>query len=407
MYYQQSNVIRKIIEPTITFIIMAIIFSHLHTPWASYEYLVTMLVVILFSNRYGMNIALFVFLESFLYSILIGIYRGEDVFLYFLSLNHWMNWCVLLIASVSCGLNSTSQKERYQDIHITNIELQKENEELKRTVEQLHETKLTLKSRILESDNHLSTMFHIFKALNHAHPEIVLDEGMNVLKQYFGAQRIGIYYVDDNKHSLRIKLRSEIHPKKLPQSIFVKEASSVIKQALEYNKPFFRTRTDTEDAPLLVGPVSIQEKIQYLIILDDIDFTKVTSQQFELFVWYLRWMSNRLENASDIWLADKASRTFPETDIYYETEFEHLLKIEKERYKILDYPYSYFEFSADQPSLQIINRVLKEHLRDIDIFGYKVEEQKVMVLLPGTEGQFLSIVKDRIMKALKVELVVM
>ncbi len=59
-----------------------------------------------------------------------------------------------------------------------------------------------------------------FKALNHTHPEIVLDEGINVLKMYFGAKKIGIYHVDNNKQSLRIKLRAETGKNTLPQSIF-------------------------------------------------------------------------------------------------------------------------------------------------------------------------------------------
>ena len=61
----------------------------------------------------------------------------------------------------------------------------------------------------------------MFKALNHTHPEIVLDEGINVLKMYF-EQKIGIYHVDNNKQSLRIKLRAETGKNTLPQSIFVK-----------------------------------------------------------------------------------------------------------------------------------------------------------------------------------------
>ncbi len=43
---------------------------------------------------------------------------------------------------------------------------------------------------------------------------------------YFGAKKIGIYHVDNNKQSLRIKLRAETGKNTLPQSIFVKNASS-------------------------------------------------------------------------------------------------------------------------------------------------------------------------------------
>ncbi|CKF96730.1 Uncharacterised protein [Streptococcus pneumoniae] len=111
-------------------------------------------------------------------------------------------------------------------------------------------------------------------------------------------------------------------------------------------------------------------------------------------------MGDRLQNASNLWLSSQEDRTFPKTSIYYEDEFEHLLKIEKKRYETLSYPYSYFEFTVPQDSLEMINSILKDHLRDIDIFGYSTTEQKVMILLPGTEEKFLLPVKTRIQNAL-------
>ncbi|MFZ3195282.1 MAG: nucleoside-diphosphate sugar epimerase, partial [Bacillus mycoides] len=146
--------------------------------------------------------------------------------------------------------------------------------------------------------------------------------------------------------------------------------------------------------------VLFQDDVQYVIILDEIEFSKVTSEQFELFTWYLRWMGDRLQNASNLWLSSQEDRTFPKTSIYYEDEFEHLLTIEKKRYETLSYPYSYFEFNAPQDYLGMINSILKDHLRDIDIFGYSKTEQKIMILLPGTEEQFCIQVQTRIQNAL-------
>ena len=156
-----------------------------------------------------------------IYIFVSGIYKEDDILLYFYSLDYWINWIFLLVISLCCGLMSTAQKERYEDVHMINNELKAENKELKYVVKQLDETRITLRSRVLESNNHLSKMYHMFKALNHTHPEIVLDEGINVLKMYF-EQKIGIYHVDNNKQSLRIKLRAETGKNTLPQSIFVK-----------------------------------------------------------------------------------------------------------------------------------------------------------------------------------------
>ncbi|HHK5535524.1 TPA: nucleoside-diphosphate sugar epimerase [Bacillus mobilis] len=403
MYYKQSNFFQKMIESTILFIVLFFLSTLTDFLTPTYEYFILLFITLIISSRYGISIALFAFLEAIIYIFMRGIYQGNDVLLYFYSSDDWISWIFLLIISLYCGLMSTSQKERYEDVHIINTELKDENKELKHVIKQLDETRITLRSRVLESNNHLSKMYHMFKALNHTHPEIVLDEGMNVLKMYFGAKKIGIYHVDNNKQSLRIKLRSETGESTLPQSIFVKNTSLVIKNALAHNRPFFRTNEDFQDAPLLVGPVLFQEDVQYIIVLDEIEFSKVTSEQFELFTWYLRWMGDRLQNASSIWLASQEDRTLPNTSIYYQDEFEHLLKIEKKRYETLSYPYSYFEFNAPQDSLQVINSILKNLLRDIDILGYNKDQQKIMVLLPGTKEQFLLPVKERIQNALSSE----
>ncbi|MGE6538815.1 GAF domain-containing protein [Bacillus luti] len=403
MHYKQSNLFMKLIEPTILFIALFVLSILTDFFTSTHEYFILLFITLIISSRYGISIALFTFLESIVYIFVSGIYKGDDILLYFYSSDHWISWIFLLVVSLYCGLMSTSQKERYEDIHMVNTELQSENKELKYVIKQLDETRVTLRSRVLESNNHLSKMYHMFKALNHTHPEIVLDEGMNVLKTYFGAKKIGIYHVDNNKQSLRIKLRSETGENTLSQSIFVKNASSVIKNALAHNRPFFRTEEDFQDAPLLVGPVLFQDNVQYIIILDEIEFSKITSEQFELFTWYLRWMGDRLQNASNIWISSQEERTFPNTSIYYEDEFEHLLKIEQKRYETLSYPYSYFEFHASQDSLQVINTILKTHLRNIDIFSYSTVHQKIMILLPGTEEKFLLQVKTRIQNALSAE----
>lgn len=406
MYYRQTNLVRKLIEPTFSILLLFTLSVFFHFPTQDYEYFALLFIMAIFSVQYGIYIAFFTFVELFLYSLLIGKVRGDDLLLYFFSASQWFQWAFLLLIGTVIGLTSTSQKERYEDVHMVNDELQKENEQFKHTIQQLNETRITLKARVLESNNHLATMFNMFKVLNHTHPEVVLNEAMNVLKEYFGTQKIAIYTVDDDKKSLRMKLCSERGNTTFLQSIFTDTATPVIKRVLTENKPAYRSKFDTKYAPTLIGPVMVQEKIQYLVFLDEIDFTKVTSQQFELFTWYLRLLGDRLDYASELWLADQSHRVFPGTNIYYQAEFEHLLEIEKERYEELEYPYSYFELQIPRHQLVTVNSILRKQLRDIDIVGYNANTKVIMVLLPGTEEQYLPKVKERVEGAIDDELAV-
>ncbi len=66
-----------------------------------------------------------------IYIFISGIYKEDDILLYFYSLDYWINWIFLLVISLCCGLMSTAQKERYEDVHMINNELKAENKELK------------------------------------------------------------------------------------------------------------------------------------------------------------------------------------------------------------------------------------------------------------------------------------
>lgn len=61
--------------------------------------------------------------------------------------------------------------------------------ELTATVDQLNETKKVLKERLLENNNHLGTIYSMFKAINHQHPEVVLDRAIEVLKKIWVQKR--------------------------------------------------------------------------------------------------------------------------------------------------------------------------------------------------------------------------
>ncbi|TGA98458.1 nucleoside-diphosphate sugar epimerase [Sporolactobacillus shoreae] len=366
-----------------------------------FEYLVLVFLVMIFSNRYGIYIGLLAFLESVCYTLSKGVFTGQPILPYFYLQTQWFQWLFLLVTAICCGLWSTSQRERYEDLHHNNEELQSENQDLKETVSLLDETRKELKSKILESDNQLSKIYNIYKALSHNHPEIVLDESIRVMKEYLHASKIGIYFVGNSEMTLRLKLSSEHDSEILPQTIFAEHAPEVILKSLKQKKAFFRSRKDPVKAPILAGPVVFQDEVRYLIVLGQIDFDTISSQNFELFVWMLKWMGDRLANASGIYQSSINKRKYEGTNIYLASEFNYLLEIEKKRHEQLNYPYVSFECHLEKYNLAEVDDILKKQLREIiDYVGFDMENQKLMILLPGTDEQYRKAIERRIQKAL-------
>lgn len=400
MYYKQSNRIIKYIEPIICLLLYGLVVHYFQLPSGIFHYLGLVFIVMAFSVRYGLYPGLAVFFETVIYTLIDSGTLRTPVIVNFYTTSQWFQWLFLALVAIFCGLMSTSARKKYEDVFQNNTELNTENKELKTTVNLLNDTREKLKNKILESDSQLSKIFEIYKALNHDHPEIVLDESISVMKTYLNAAKIGIYYVGNKGQTLRLKLGSEPDPHSLPQTIFAEQAPDVIRTALTQKRAVFRSRRDPEDAPVLAGPIIFNEQIRYLVILGSIDFESVTSQNFELFVWMLKWISDRLEHATNLNLAELSKRRYTHTNILYAPEFNYLLELEEKRDQSLNYPHVFIEFYLEESELTEADRVLAGQLRDIDILGYDADKQLLLILLPGTDPKYKTAIEKRLLKAL-------
>ncbi|WP_046181224.1 hypothetical protein [Domibacillus tundrae] len=400
MIYVQNKTWRTAVEPLAAFLALGILFyfSNGFFHQETVQLLAIAILVILFSSQYGIYSAIGVFVLSFLYRIMYGIATSEDILLYFVSREFMYETLFLAVSAVICGLYSTSRQERYKDIVDENTYIKREMGELTATVDQLNETKKVLKERLLENNNHLGTIYSMFKAINHQHPEVVLDRAIEVLKKDLGAKEVAVYSVNGDHSVLRLKVESSETKGRFQKSI-LDEKPPVIERALSDGIPYFRMEADPQNAPMIAGPVFINDQIQYLIVADRLPFKEVTNHQFELFVWFIRWLGDRLDHAVEWWNDDVRKKTYEGTGIYYPSEMQHVLSIYETREKMFGFPFSYMELSVLTVNVYELQELLSKQLRQIckiDVVGFDRENAKLMIILPNTNAEESKIVLERI-----------
>ncbi|MFX3623161.1 MAG: hypothetical protein ACE3JP_03710 [Ectobacillus sp.] len=405
MYYEQSKTVRKLLETVIVFFMLFIIDLFMAADFRDIQPSPFLLIILLFSLRYGWKIGLVAFIFTLGYYVVAEVMAGGDMLLFFYNANE-SKWLLLyfFIAAIA-GTMSTAWRERYDDLHFENQELQDSLASVKKAADQLTATNEILENRLLQAETSVASVYQMMRALDQDNLEIVTNEAASVLSSYFQAEAFGIYHVDSSKRALRIKVRLG-NPESLPQTIFIDEAASFYERLFREKNVTVKRAGDAEAAPVIAGPIIIGGEIRQVLIIQKIDFYHMTEHNIQLLYWLLRIISDSAEKAAKKAAATQRRKLYPETNIYYKKYFDEYVEIERQRYTQYGQPYSVFELqieNVDHPLLVKISNVLSKHLREVDKVGLDLNEGRFSFLLPGTEEKYVEVLKKRISAKLQEE----
>ncbi|RWZ60553.1 hypothetical protein EQV77_04455 [Halobacillus fulvus] len=402
MVYSQSNVIRKIIE--LVLIISILAFLDQWFEWGALDWTLDpfLFVVLLFSLRYGLNIGLFSYFMVLVYHMLDLYWSGGDLFLLFYDPREYTELLFLLFVTLACGLYSTSFRERYESLKYGKEEVEEENKELKEALEVLQESQRNMQSKVLESEHTLKRIYEVGKALDQPTPELIRNEAVQIVSKLFHAEEVAIYHVDSSKSALRLRVRKG-NKNVFPQTIFVDQAT--IYQRLFQTKTInVRTVEDNDQSPVLAGPILYDHEVKEILVVNRLDFSRLTSYEIQVMSLVLDWMSNRMEKAVTAQWKEEEKNMHPGTRIYYKSAFDELVDLQEERRIDYDVPYAVIKVELDEfEHISVVEAeiLLRAYLREIDIMGYDEKTDIFYFLLPGTEEDKAGIVQERIDKVLK------
>ncbi|WP_028402664.1 hypothetical protein [Ectobacillus panaciterrae] len=399
MYHRQDRAIRKLIEVVIVFLAVFFIDSLIAADVRN-QPSPFIIIILLFSLRYGWKTGLLTFLFTLGYYVIAEIQNGGDVLLLFYNTSESKWFFLYFFLAITAGVMRTAWQERYEDLHFINEEMKTELSSVQKAAAQLIATNKVLEQRLLQSETSISSVYQMMKALDQENIEIVTNEAISILSSYFQANAFGIYHVDSSQRTLRIKLRLG----NLPQTIFMDEAKTFYHRLFTEKKITVKRSTDEAAAPVIAGPIVIHGRIRQILIIWRMDFYHLTEHNLHLLYWLLQIISDSAERAETKALVRERRKYYPETSIYYKKFFDEYAEIEQQRYEQYGQPYATFDLhvgTIHHDDLVKISSVAERYLREVDKVGF--EEDRLLFLLPGTEPEYVESLRQRIWGKLREE----
>ncbi|PRO67060.1 hypothetical protein [Alkalicoccus urumqiensis] len=399
MYYKQPSHIRKLVELVIMFGGLILLDRFVFAPELLYHPLQPfLLLLVLFAVRYGVYYGAAGFFIVLAYRMLSYMTGGGDIFLLFYDPNQSMPILLELISTILVGLFSSSFRERYDSQQFVKDELQEDNEEMRRTLEQLNRTQKTLKQKVLESDYSLQRIYQIGLALDHDRPELIRSEAMSLFAGMLKAERLALYHMDSSGRALRLsKQRGE--KGSFPQSILLGEGNDPFSRAAQSGEITIRTVYDPPNSPGLTAPVVVDGNVVEILAVDDPDIETIRPHDLHILGLVLAWMGTRLSKAGKYMEREEQPKRHTGTSMYQMLYFEEIVQQEEEKNADGLHPYSVVTLNVPTGadfSVVELDLVLAPLVREVDRIGYDSTSGRLSILLPGTSSENAVLVEQRI-----------
>ncbi|KGX89290.1 hypothetical protein N781_09315 [Pontibacillus halophilus JSM 076056 = DSM 19796] len=403
MIYTQTRTRQKIIELLVVFSVFGIVDQYWNLQLIDRALNPLFFITMLVALRYGLYIGLLSFILSVGYHVIDVMLGGGDLFLAFYDGREQVWLFFNLIIAFACGLFSTSWQERYESLRYRNDELLDDNKELKDAVNLLEDSQRVMEEKMLESKHSLSRVLHIAKALDQPTPELIRNEAITLISDLFETNELALYHVNASKETLRLRIRKGTSTK-LPQTLFVEEGSSIYKRLFQTKSITIRTVQDEHDSPTVVGPLIYDNEIQEVLVIDHVQFERLTSYEVQVLSLILEWTSSRIRRATEWGQKEEETYKFKGTSVYNVEGFKRQVELQQKRGQQFDLPFSLLKINLSGYSeipLTEMELNLKSCLREIDVIGYDPNGPTLHFLLPGTAPDQKAIVESRIREALQ------
>nr|WP_285801004.1 GAF domain-containing protein [Exiguobacterium sp. s142] len=226
---------------------------------------------------------------------------------------------------------------------------------------------------------------------------MIRSETIRLLKKYFLASDVAIYHVDRSQKSMRLIIR-QAEKKEFPQTIFLDEASSMFKRFFQVQETMLRQLDDDDTDPMLLAPIVIDGETREVVVIKRLPLRKLTTDDLHVLNILFSWIGTRITNAQNLIRKEQHEKRYPGTSFYKKEAFIEIVALQEQKKLHHDQPFIVLEYALDyEPvSLESIEAIVHSYLREIDIVGYDQDENKLLLLLPGTSEENRQRIYDRI-----------
>ncbi|ANC78642.1 hypothetical protein ABE65_018300 [Fictibacillus phosphorivorans] len=396
MYNNKNSWIKwseLLVVSAILYIIDLFVFSFSELSASPYAIL-----VLLIGIRYGILYGLFISGIILSLHIVNAWSSKEDIYSFIFFGNFSIFAIIYLLTAYISGIYATRYRERYEDKEAEREELQVQLEQAVTTLYTVNETNDVLEKKVLASEMTMINVYKMLQALDQDHVEMFINEVAKTLETYYGAKSLGVYHVDQSLRALRVKVRKG-EEKLLPQTIFIDSAPMFYERLIKDESITIRRITDEENAPLLAAPIKINNQIRQIIVIQELDLSRLSNEGLSMLHMLIEIISEQLTKTWHKSEQQEQQQYYQHTKVFKPSSFKERIEIEKARLIEFQVPYCYVHFKTKplaNSDLQILETSLRKYLREIDLVAYYPRSNNLIILLPGTSKDHVKVIEDRL-----------
>ncbi|TYR73413.1 hypothetical protein FZC79_18390 [Rossellomorea vietnamensis] len=249
-----------------------------------------LLVVLLFSLRYGWRLGAAALGTGILYLVGSEWVNGSDILLLFFDIEQ-AKWLMLFLSvyAVSAVIG-TRQKERYNDLQDEFLEVKEELGEHQKTVELLEGSRQDLLRKIYEFEQTPETLLSLLKYIHSSTSDTTAKKLMAVIRKQFKAEDVRFYVLDERSNSMKLKYFLGDADESMEKYILIKN-SLFFQTLLSKRKVLTRRLEDEGNVPLIAGAVTCDGQVSGVLTIGRVAFERLNPYDLELLQTLLDWTS--------------------------------------------------------------------------------------------------------------------
>lgn len=251
--------------------------------------------------------------------------------------------------------------------------------------------------RLLQYGDSYGRLFSIVSELDTLSPEKILFSTFDVLEQILNVKRASIYLANKSGTYLRRAAASNGAGGFLPRSTRLDDFPQW--KMIINSREIYKNDSLNPSMPSMAAPIIFNERVIALVLIENMDFEKLTLYYYNLFKVVVSLVSSAITKAYLYEQAIIENSYHIGTMIMKEEQFRKLFIIRQEAASnhLSEFTILYVEDSFDFETCKLKSKMIAEKIRENDYIGFW-EDGKMYVLLSNTSEKDAEFVIERLLK---------
>ena len=354
-----------------------------------------LLFVVFFGSIYGIRVGMLAVSLAIVSCILSLYSKNLDWQLFFYNIDNWLPFLIYFAAGVITGY--------VKDKSVSVLELEKEQritmEEryvfLYELYDQTLKNKRQYQDQLLSYRNSFGRIYNITKRLDNVIPDSVVHEAVVILEDLLQNQTISIYTVNQTATFARLWVSSKNIANNIQRSIRLANLrlmlSEIKREEIWCNKELI------EGYPAYCSPVSKNERIMALIMINEVRYEQMTTYYYNLIKVLCGLIKDSLIRALNYHCVIEDKVFIEGTRIYKYFQFEDVLAAKQRMQGDNVANYQLLRINKRSKDITILFNTIEKCIRSTDIIG-QGRDGYIYVILTQAEQGNMNLVIDRFLE---------